>query len=84
MSVELKRRLEQRSGCALPSTLTFNYPNVRALAAFLLGQLVVDAGVPAVLDTAPAETTPVDDQREDLSEDELASLLEQALDTKGP
>ena len=32
MSVELKRRLERGAGRALPSTLTFNYPNVAALA----------------------------------------------------
>ncbi|MET0507245.1 MAG: beta-ketoacyl reductase, partial [Burkholderiaceae bacterium] len=35
MAVELKRRLEQGVGLPLPSTLTFNYPNVRALAGFL-------------------------------------------------
>ena len=33
MSVELKRRLERGAGQPLPSTLTFNYPNVGALAA---------------------------------------------------
>ena len=35
MSVELKRRLERGGGQTLPSTLTFNYPNVGALAGFL-------------------------------------------------
>jgi acyl transferase domain-containing protein/SAM-dependent methyltransferase/acyl carrier protein len=35
MSVELGRRLERGVGRSLPSTLTFNYPNVAALAEFL-------------------------------------------------
>ena len=42
MAVELKRRLERGVGKALPSTLTFNYPNVGALAGFLQGQLAVE------------------------------------------
>jgi NAD(P)-dependent dehydrogenase (short-subunit alcohol dehydrogenase family)/acyl carrier protein len=42
MSVELKRRLERGFGARLPSTLTFNYPNIRALAGFLL-QLAASA-----------------------------------------
>ncbi len=39
MSVELRRRLEQGVGQSLPSTLTFNYPNVVALASFIEGLL---------------------------------------------
>jgi hypothetical protein len=39
MSVELKRRLERGAGRPLPSTLTFNYPNVCALAGFLEREL---------------------------------------------
>lgn len=35
MSVELKRRLEQGTERTLPSTLTFNYPNIGALTGFL-------------------------------------------------
>jgi len=35
MSVELKKRLERGAGRRLPSTLTFNYPNIRALAGYL-------------------------------------------------
>ena len=36
MSVELKGRLERGTGLRLPATLTFNYPNVAALAGCLL------------------------------------------------
>jgi len=39
MSVELKRRLERGVGRPLPSTLTFNYPNVAAIAGFLEREL---------------------------------------------
>ena len=35
MSVELKARLEKGTGRRLPTTLTFNYPSVGALAEFL-------------------------------------------------
>ncbi len=35
MSVELKRRLETVVGVPLPSTLTFNYPTISAIAGFL-------------------------------------------------
>jgi acyl carrier protein len=39
MSVELRRRLERGAARKLPSTLTFNYPNVGALAGFLEREL---------------------------------------------
>jgi acyl carrier protein len=35
MAVELKRSLEEGIGLRLPSTLTFNYPTIRAMAGFL-------------------------------------------------
>ena len=46
MSVELKRRLERGVGHTLPSTLTFNYPNIKALVTFLMRDLpgVANAG----------------------------------------
>ncbi len=47
MSVELKRRLERGAGRPLPSTLTFNYPNVAALAAFLDRELAGTGPSPA-------------------------------------
>ncbi|TXC66094.1 SDR family NAD(P)-dependent oxidoreductase [Piscinibacter aquaticus] len=54
MSVELKRRLERGAGCPLPSTLTFNYPNVDALARFLATVLQ-----PRSAPAAPLEASPV-------------------------
>jgi myxalamid-type polyketide synthase MxaE and MxaD len=71
MSVELKARIERALDRKLPSTLTFNYPNVNALADFL----TADSAVPepeSPVDDGPV-TTAVD--HDELSEDELAALL---------
>jgi acyl carrier protein len=59
MSVELKGRLETAVGHPLPTTLTFNYPNVAALAGFLLSE--IDA--------------PVEEPENERSEEDLAELL---------
>ncbi|HYJ96498.1 MAG TPA: phosphopantetheine-binding protein, partial [Burkholderiaceae bacterium] len=58
MAVELKRRLERGIGKPLPSTLTFNYPNVGALAAFLDSQLTDTMAQPAPRATARASVQP--------------------------
>lgn len=59
MSVELRTRLGALAGTVLPAALTFNYPNIEALAVYLLDALDLDelsAGA------APA-ATPVPDGR---------------------
>ncbi len=71
MSVELKNRLEREMGQSLPSTLTFNYPSVRALAGFL---------VSSVAPPSAAGPPPGDPSLDQLSEDELASLLSDHLE----
>ncbi len=43
MSVELRRRLERGAGRSLPSTLTFNYPNVDALTGYLEAEFAAAA-----------------------------------------
>jgi acyl transferase domain-containing protein len=40
MSVELRHRLEEATSLKLPSTLTFNYPTVSALASFIDSRLL--------------------------------------------
>jgi acyl carrier protein len=47
MAVELKTRLECLFGAPLPSTLTFNYPNIEALAGFLDVELFAGREAPA-------------------------------------
>ncbi len=73
MSVELKARLEQGLGVPLPSTLTFNYPNVNALTRFLAGMVTETGPAPAPAPAAAAAT-------DELSEDALAELLASRLD----
>lgn len=85
MSVELKRRLERGTGRTLPSTLTFNYPNVVALARFL--ETVLEP--PAAPPPHPARSEPaaasggepvrpaadLDAELDALSEEELEARL---------
>jgi myxalamid-type polyketide synthase MxaE and MxaD len=59
MSVELKRRLEQGAARTLPSTLTFNYPNVAALAAFLDAEIGAIAQPSAKANPTSAPTSRV-------------------------
>jgi acyl carrier protein len=42
-SVELRNRLQRSLGRALPATVTFDHPNVEALAAHLLGEAPAEA-----------------------------------------
>ncbi len=83
MSVDLKGRLEKSLGQSLPSTLTFNYPTVAELAGYLL-ERIRPAETPTAETSAPepepsaAEKTQADDF-DDLSEDELANLLQKKL-----
>jgi NADP-dependent 3-hydroxy acid dehydrogenase YdfG/acyl carrier protein len=89
MAVELKRRLERGVGKPLPSTLTFNYPNVGALAAFLDSQLTDTmahaasrVAAPAAVQSGPA-TAPADASGADLdalSDVELETRLLAALE----
>lgn len=79
MSVELKRRLERGAGRPLPSTLTFNYPNVDALARFLA--TVLEPKPTPVRTEVPAAAPPMavaadlDAELDALSDDELEARL---------
>jgi NAD(P)-dependent dehydrogenase (short-subunit alcohol dehydrogenase family) len=79
MSVELKGRLERGAGRKLPATLTFNYPNIGALALFLMNLL--GHGVEReASETAQAPDSPVPQSFEDidldtLSDDEIETRL---------
>jgi hypothetical protein len=82
MSVELKRRLERGAGRPLPSTLTFNHPNVAALATFLERELGVSAAAPAppaAAKPAPAPPPPSGDL-DALSEADLEARLRARLE----
>ncbi len=47
MAVELKGRLERSLGVPLPSTLTFNYPTIKALVDYLLSDVLGFDSAPA-------------------------------------
>jgi myxalamid-type polyketide synthase MxaE and MxaD len=80
MAVDLKARLEAAVGHRLPSTLTFNYPTVTALAAYLADEMLGGRTASAA-PTAPPAPVPAAEagSRDDLSEDELAALLADKL-----
>jgi len=78
MSVELKNRLETGLEQPLPSTLTFNYPNVGALAEYVISDILRDTATEP--ESPPAKTiVPAPADLDDLSEDELAELLASRL-----
>lgn len=76
MSVELRKRLERGIGSSLPATLTFNYPNIEALAAYLQRNNTVAA--PPVVAATPAVET---DDLDSLNDDELESRLRARLES---
>ncbi|MEV5645945.1 amino acid adenylation domain-containing protein [Streptomyces flaveolus] len=47
MAVELRKRLSDLAGAALPSDLAFSHPTPRAIALFLLTEAFADLGAPA-------------------------------------
>jgi acyl carrier protein len=84
MAVELKRRLERGVARPMPSTLTFNYPNVGALAKFLESQLIIKTAEPAAAALVSAIVLPgreaglhilSDNELDALSDDELEARL---------
>jgi len=77
MAVELKRRLERGVGRGLPSTLTFNYPNVAALAAYLDSQTAL-VQTPEPVVGAPL-TVP---SRPEFAEGDLDSLTDDELEAR--
>ncbi len=81
MAVDLKARLEAATGQRLPSTLTFNYPTVTALAGYLTDEVLGASLKPEAAPTPPpSAVAPVTDaSRDDLTEDELAVLLAEKL-----
>ena len=84
MSVELKSRLETCLGKPLPSTLTFNYPNVAALTDFIgrevLGFDLAARTVPESQESTSREELPSSPDTNQLSEEELEYLLLKKLE----
>jgi myxalamid-type polyketide synthase MxaE and MxaD len=81
MSVELKGRVELAVGKRLPSTLTFNYPNVAALTDYLLSNVLVEDLDAAAADPASPVATPdaAGDEPARTGDVAAASMSEDAL-----
>ncbi len=84
-AVEFKNRLEVSLGQRLPSTLTFDYPNTEALIHYLIKKILnCDSSPVAMLEPQSANTDQqniviADAEIEQLSEDELVTLLAEEL-----
>ncbi|NEQ83973.1 MAG: SDR family NAD(P)-dependent oxidoreductase [Moorea sp. SIO2I5] len=82
MAVELKSRLEASLGQTLSSTLAFNYPNIETLANYLAQDvLCLDRPEESVglSHSDHDQSSTAEAELEELSEDDLASLLDEEL-----
>jgi NAD(P)-dependent dehydrogenase (short-subunit alcohol dehydrogenase family)/SAM-dependent methyltransferase/acyl carrier protein len=80
MSVELRKRLERGTGRSLPATLTFNYPNIAALAAYLQRELAGNSNTAVA--QAPAATPAVEtDDLDSLDDEQLEMRLRARLES---
>jgi acyl carrier protein len=84
MALELKSRLQTSLGVPIPSTLAFTYPDVHAMAGYLLTQLFPSGDVEddAASDTDVEERlATVATQIEGLDDAEMETLLARKLET---
>ena len=83
MAVELKNRLETGLGTSISSTSAFNYPNIEALAKYLLEEVVcleteVDSDLPSPEEESKHTTL---SNLEQLSDENIEALLLEKLET---
>jgi acyl carrier protein len=94
MAVELRSRLQASLGCSLPATLAFEYPNIEAIVDYIAKEVLGADEIPSSAEegksSAGAESVgigPVAGESEgnldDLSEAEMARLLERKLSSIG-
>jgi acyl transferase domain-containing protein/acyl carrier protein len=78
LSVDLRRRLERRFGCALPPTIAFDYPTIARLSVFMLDTVSSsDPGAVAQPAASPLAASSV----ADLSDEEVERLFAEKLST---
>jgi acyl carrier protein len=89
MAVALQRRLEQGIGRSLPATLTFNHPNARALARYLITVLLETGSAAPTPDAAlapdagPAPAAVRDAEIDTMSDAEIEERLRAQLERVG-
>ncbi|MCM0591136.1 MAG: type I polyketide synthase [Gloeotrichia echinulata DEX184] len=83
MVVELRNRLGRDLGESLPSTLTFKYPTVETLVDYLMVEIILldFALKPLRRGHKSPSTAVVNDELDDLSQEEVADLLLQELNS---
>jgi acyl carrier protein len=87
-SIDLRGRLEKRLGMSLSPTVAFEHPTIADLAGFLLEELF--SGIEAAAGSSDGELDAAEAPGElqvklnDMSEDELASLLAEELLKESP
>jgi len=80
-AVELKNRLETNFLCSLSTTLLFDYPTLEALSGHLKTHMSELFEIPeqSVTETSVAPSSPLTDELDDLSQDDLEMLLASKL-----
>ncbi len=79
MAVDLKGQLEKGFGKTLSSTLAFNYPDIESLADYLAREVLEIESVADVVEPVVEPVVETATELENLSEDELAALLDEEL-----
>jgi myxalamid-type polyketide synthase MxaB len=86
MAVELRNAVASAMGQSLPASLTFDYPTMERLAAFMGTHLIAPAAVEARVAVAEQEAhkwAKVSEQLDQLSDDQMATLLASQLAALG-
>ncbi len=69
-------------GHRLPAGLTFNYPNIKALATFLAGDLLEEAAdADLAVQSAPVQESEVTPELDAVSDEQLLALFDDELAT---
>jgi acyl transferase domain-containing protein/acyl carrier protein len=83
MALELIRRIENEMGCSLPATLIFEYPNIEAVAKFIIAEIMNPDGSEILENNTMIEKKDLNkiqiDSIEQLSEDEVLNAIAQEL-----
>ncbi|MBG1264146.1 SDR family NAD(P)-dependent oxidoreductase [Nostoc sp. BAE] len=74
-AIEFKNRLQTNLKCTLPTTIAFDYPNIKKLGRYLIEEVLhLDDSQPSQIAQDKADSS-----GSELSEDEIADLLAQEL-----